>query len=583
MTWEPHNSSHITIDPPYMLARPRFVWAYAFILYCFRRHVTTTAAAAAASPSSAASASRSSIVPIPRTIRDFVSGIIVGMSDPPPRLGDVWATVNTGTPQDTDNGADDGSTGAEAHRSFAAGDIKSIDLPRGPSEPSTKRIRVCFRNLTPELLTLCWMSYDASPCHFYRLDPVANIKGDGDHTPSIVSMGHTETTSLGHAFLVAKRTSNHENKQVAGGRDGDSSAPPPSKRWRDCLTLCGSKRRHRDDSNGEDAMETSSKRNDGRCISLEEVVGGYRPTRVSLQMDSSSAGDSEHRIHVVKITRHRDPRHGLHLRGRGRRWQYRLEVGEEMLDQKPIDTSDKVYRCIELGGWPVRCEDCLWRDEKDNSSSSTDPRQLEEEAKLKRLIADDLAAAIRHLPPAARNALKRNTPIYINRSQKFGPKCAPIEGRDMCFHPHKKWVVENGMSEKKAGCVEIYRVGNYSRDCHLWGPGGVLLHELSHAYHHKCLEGGYDNGEVKECYDHAMEKGLYDKVKVHNLKGTIMCRAYACTNQMEYFAELSAAFLGGLDDKEYNKWYPFNRKQIKEHDPKAYIMLKRVWMVEDET
>ena len=62
-----------------------------------------------------------------------------------------------------------------------------------------------------------------------------------------------------------------------------------------------------------------------------------------------------------------------------------------------------------------------------------------------------------------------------------------------------------------------------------------------------------------------------------------MCRAYACTNQMEYFAELSAAFLGGLDDKEYNKWYPFNRKQIEEHDPKAYNMLKRLWMVEDET
>ena len=52
---------------------------------------------------------------------------------------------------------------------------------------------------------------------------------------------------------------------------------------------------------------------------------------------------------------------------------------------------------------------------------------------------------------------------------------------------------------------------------------------------------------------------------------------------MEYFAELSAAFLGGLDgEEEYNKWFPFNRKQIKGHDPKAYDMLKRMWGVEDD-
>lgn len=59
-------------------------------------------------------------------------------------------------------------------------------------------------------------------------------------------------------------------------------------------------------------------------------------------------------------------------------------------------------------------------------------------------------------------------------------------------------------------------------------------------------------------------------------------KAYAATNRMEYFAELSAAFLGGVDGKEeYNKWFPFNRKQIKEHDPRAYDLLCRVWKVTD--
>lgn len=137
------------------------------------------------------------------------------------------------------------------------------------------------------------------------------------------------------------------------------------------------------------------------------------------------------------------------------------------------------------------------------------------------------------------------------------------------------------MTASKAGCVEIYNYAtDYMSDVDLWGPGGVMLHELCHAYHFHCLKGGYENKEVKECYDAAMKDGLYDCVRVHGHK----CkeeRAYACTDAMEYFAELSVAFLGGVDDDvEYNKWFPFNRTQVKEHDPRAYEMLKRVWGVD---
>lgn len=45
--------------------------------------------------------------------------------------------------------------------------------------------------------------------------------------------------------------------------------------------------------------------------------------------------------------------------------------------------------------------------------------------------------------------------------------------------------------------------------------------------------------------------------------------------------ELSVAFLGGLDPNiEHNKWYPFNREQVREHDPRAFDMLCRIWGVE---
>jgi hypothetical protein len=94
------------------------------------------------------------------------------------------------------------------------------------------------------------------------------------------------------------------------------------------------------------------------------------------------------------------------------------------------------------------------------------------------------------------------------------------------------------------------------------------------------LPEGYANKDIQECYEAAMKEGLYDCVRVHGTQGP-EARAYACQDAMEYFAELSTAFLGGLNDEEYNKWYPFNRKQLKEHDPRAYALLKRLWKVED--
>jgi hypothetical protein len=94
------------------------------------------------------------------------------------------------------------------------------------------------------------------------------------------------------------------------------------------------------------------------------------------------------------------------------------------------------------------------------------------------------------------------------------------------------------------------------------------------------VPGGYKNHEIQECYEAAMKEGLYECVKVHGSQGPT-ARAYACENCMEYFAELSVAFLAGKDkDVEYNKWQPFNRDELREFDPRAYKLLKKIWNVE---
>eukprot|EP00804_Cyclotella_cryptica_P009641 CCRYP_011194-RC/>CCRYP_011194-RC protein AED:0.41 eAED:0.41 QI:0/-1/0/1/-1/0/1/0/288 len=244
--------------------------------------------------------------------------------------------------------------------------------------------------------------------------------------------------------------------------------------------------------------------------------------------------------------------------------QFSLDAHLTKLDPTPVNTVNKHYDNVTLGGWPCRVE----------------PNAFSSSCKLRNRIESDLRAASSHLPPRARQKLQLSTPIWINKSLSYGPKVAPIQDANMCFHPGKEWLIRNGMNPAKVGGVEMYRASSYLDDCDLWGSGGLMLHELSHAWHCLHCEGGYDNTDIQKCYDEAMKEKLYDCVPYHCEEGKMDKRkAYACTNAMEYFAELSAAFLGGLNDDEYNKWFPFNRTQVREHDPRAYAMLCRMWGV----
>jgi hypothetical protein len=234
------------------------------------------------------------------------------------------------------------------------------------------------------------------------------------------------------------------------------------------------------------------------------------------------------------------------------------------LDPTPWNTMEKVYELQIMGGWPVYVE----------------PDWCEGYTSLEERLANDLREASKILPTHAVEYLRINCPIWVNNCIKFGPKACPVKGRGCCYHPDKDWLIENGLSERKHRCIEINDGPGYKNDVDLWGPGGILVHELCHAYHHHMLPDGYDNKEIRACYRQAMKEKLYDKVKVHGPQGP-EAMAYACSNDMEYFAELSTAFLGCKDGShEYNKWYPFNREQLRLHDPRAYRLLSRLWKVQ---
>ena len=254
---------------------------------------------------------------------------------------------------------------------------------------------------------------------------------------------------------------------------------------------------------------------------------------------------------------------------------FKVSVCITQLDPTPIDSSSKHYEEVTLGGWPCRIEPGCFPSHMDIPENGKNT--------LRCRFEDDLSAASEALPPTAREKLKDSTPVWINKSQSFGPKVAPVRGRDGCFHPGEKWLIRNGMNPAKCGGVEWYDAKHYLSDCDLWGRGGLMLHELSHAWHCLHIQDGYDNKDIIDVYKKAMDDGLYDCVRVHGSQGPT-CKAYACQDPMEYFAELSVAFLGGLDEeREHNKWYPFNRAQLREHDPRAFDLLCRMWGVKDES
>jgi hypothetical protein len=234
----------------------------------------------------------------------------------------------------------------------------------------------------------------------------------------------------------------------------------------------------------------------------------------------------------------------------------------------PYDTTDKhCEKAVVGGGWTCHME----------------PDWHGGDAQLVEQFEKDLAHLSSVSPMHARDCLQSNCPIWVNKSIQCGPKASPTRGRGCCHHPDRKCLEENGLNPDKARCVEVNDGPWHRQDLHLWGLGGVMVHEFSHACHHTLLQDGHENKETHECHKAAMKEKLCACVKVHGTQGPT-AKAHACTNEMECWAELSTAFLGSIGpdhaNEEHNKWFPFNRQQLKEHDPRACSLLSKLWKVD---
>ncbi len=212
-----------------------------------------------------------------------------------------------------------------------------------------------------------------------------------------------------------------------------------------------------------------------------------------------------------------------------------------------FDPTDRyVLRTVE--GWQVRVHPDLLA--KDSQVGAQALRELEVQ----------LYQIKRQLPPEAVAKLQQ-VRIWLERNEPHHP-CAT-------YHPNRDWLVAHGMNPDKYRCVEISNAATFvewTRDLP-W----MVLHELSHAYHDQFVPGGFQNPEVLQCYKDAVQSGLYNAVLHVRKKEKV--RAYALNNQMEYFAEETVALFG------CNSFYPFNRRELEDHDPALYKTLLKLWGV----
>jgi len=134
----------------------------------------------------------------------------------------------------------------------------------------------------------------------------------------------------------------------------------------------------------------------------------------------------------------------------------------------------------------------------------------------------------------------------------------------------------------------------------LW-YGAIFVHEFVYAVHDKVCANGFINASITkvdivddvtfrsiflsvhsflfQAFDTAMATSLYSVVRGHYSPFYYSGKAYAATNCLEFFAELSVAYLWKDDDStEYGMSYPFNRAQLQTHDPASLRVIEEQWL-----
>jgi len=243
----------------------------------------------------------------------------------------------------------------------------------------------------------------------------------------------------------------------------------------------------------------------------------------------------------------------------------------------------RICRALLLGGWllmgPARSNEGV--NLPAASTAAGHQSQSVEGWKVlinKRLLTEDPAATARALEllrvqlqeivrtvPAPAVAQLREVTLW------FSPEYPGVTPRAE-YHPGADWLRRNRRDVAMVQGVEFTDIRNFESEAKRMP--NFTLHELAHGYHDRVLPGGFDNPEIQAAFERAKAGGKYDRVPRRDAKGEVrLDRAYALSNPMEYFAETTEAYFSS------NDFFPFDRTELKQHDPEMAQLLAKLWGV----
>ena len=206
------------------------------------------------------------------------------------------------------------------------------------------------------------------------------------------------------------------------------------------------------------------------------------------------------------------------------------------------------YRLQKIEGFTFLIQDVVF--EQDGSAFERKPLDA---------LALECQTLTKILTPSAVNTLKALT-IWVEWDEKV-PLANGRKGRSLAVYSAAtpSQAVKEGKHPLRAKTVTIHSLKSLAESRQPKRDRGdcVLLHEIAHAVHDQLL--GFGHTGIKAAYQQAMERKLYDK------------DLYIATNEVEFFAELTCAYLDRL------RYYPYTRADLQKHDPVSYRLMESIW------
>jgi hypothetical protein len=215
---------------------------------------------------------------------------------------------------------------------------------------------------------------------------------------------------------------------------------------------------------------------------------------------------------------------------------------------KKKDDAPAGYRKDNLRGFTLYFSDEVMKEDQASTLERKPLEALEQE-----LIV------VEHVLPTDKVKHLKAVPIWVEWDENLVMNNGRAGRAIAVFYGgHQSNLLADDKNPLKANAVTILRLKSLTNEHQPKTDSGrcVTLHELAHAFHHHVVG---DNPLVKQTYKQAMERKLYDPA------------LYAATNEREYFAELSCAYLDRLD------YDPRNREELKKLDPKGFEMMEKLW------